>query len=568
MLVAWLLLCISFAFFGCDCDDVDDKAKASSPDTDDSDDDDNNDDNSGDDDDNDDDVPERKYRVIPTDLDGNPGDEVLLWDIYEEAGQNFTKFSLINLAGQSVYEQAASSLGKYGTAMYSIRDFDREPPAEIIVNYFRIDDDKQSFSSWAMVLRGPDFKPVYEINELDDYQVLTKSSFDLNMDGFPEWVVEKRPMLTGIGEFEIYDIANMQSLLNISAGNGKSLELAGVRGDRLYMSPWPVTGVEGDRFLVSFHTITGDGHVDVYLRNASEPEQTGLLVDQADLIRNAAYSVGLVDHDKDGESDMILLFQEETQARYSFGDHFSGILTGCVSYSPNFAPDLDGDQVMDLVIAGHRCQSPAGETGKLFYRLSTQPGQVTEQTTTGVGELYSFWHPGSGLADIYQANQGAEFGQVLHDDCVTDLLRFVLFAPDSFVNPVWESDDLSVTGDYLGSSAWVDDYTGDGRFDVAMFTAGVDTQVKNTIYYTNVYLFEGPALNQISPFQYTDEYWTLNTPWDFDGDDNADMLMQRTIYNGHQLPKIVLVSPSRGFETLYEVAHPTSKSMGLVGLYR
>lgn len=575
LLVVFSLLFSVFLFIACDCEEEQDDQEPDSMSPADQDDDDNNnndsDNDDDDDDDNDDDTPDRIYRVLPTDINGLEGDEVLLWDLYEESGENHAKFTLFDLTGQKVYEHPAVSLGTQGAVTYSVRDFDGQPPAEIVVNYFHIDltKAKETFSSWAQVLRGTDFLPVYETPELSDMQVLTKASFDLNMDGHPEWVIEKRPMEpAGTGECEIYDITNGLSLLNITAGTGKSLELAGLRGEKLYMSPAPVTGMSGDRFLVSIHTVSGDGSVEIYLRDASEPNETGVLVDQADLIRNAAYTQALVDHDQDGTSDIFLLIQEESQTRYYYGDHFFGTLSGCVSYSADFAPDLDGDQVQDLVISGHRCESPSGDAGKLFYRLSTLPDLVKEQSTVGAGDIFSFWRPDSGLSDIYQAHSGDEFAQVLADNGASAFLKLALFAPDSFVNPIWESAELSPMGEHLNANAWIDDYTGDKRLDIAMFAAGVDIQIKSTIYYTNFYLFEGPALNQISPFEYADEYWVLGTPWDFNKDQNADMFMQRYVHGTEHVPKIIIMSPSNEFEILYEVAHPTSSSMGLVGLYQ
>ena len=579
-LLILMIIFLSLMFFSCDdqapSSDFDGSGDDDDDDTTTDDDDDDDDDTTVDDDDDDNDDDDDVHEIMamrPVDLDGNSGKEVLVWWTYEDDGTNWTTFDIYDTTGHLLYSHPPVDVGPYGAAQYRIGEFDGVSPAEIIVTYQHIEIDHPviTYTGWAEVLRGPDFLTIASVGPVLDALVWNAPDIDLNDDGLPEWTVEVRPVEPTVeGRMEIIDIANQKSFLTINAGFGEGVEVLG-KWDLDYMSPAPITGLPGNYFLTAFRTLIGDGHVEIYLRDAQAPDAPGTLLEETDLAFTSAYTMTLVDHDNDGDFDPFFLFNEDTGARYNYRDFYFGNLTDCTSYNSRFADDLDGDQIADLVLTAQSCQSAKGDIANAIFHFSSQNDLPVKIETSGPGSLYPFWNsPGyseSGLAPIH-FTQGDQFAVFAIDSYVANSMEINLFGPGNPTSSVWSSGELAPNGIAQYAGGKIADFDGDGLLDIAAYAIAYIMYGGQPQYNSNIYLLIGKDLVDIaSRYKYTDEYWKLGSLWDFDGDNVADLLLERYRAGNVASPKILLVSPKNDFSTIFELEDNSVISMGIIGRY-
>jgi hypothetical protein len=143
-----------------------------------------------------------------------------------------------------------------------------------------------------------------------------------------------------------------------------------------------------------------------------------------------------------------------------------------------------------------------------------------------------------------------------------------LYSPEDFSTPVWSSGELSPFGTPQSGGVVIADYTGDGALDMAAYAISTTGTDKAVFFNSEFFLFEGPSLVDISPYHKPGEYWTLGVLWDFDGDNAAEMLLQRFLSGSDIRPRFILTAPSREFEILFEHTDNDAESMGLVGIYQ
>jgi len=577
-----LVLLLSLSACG-DDDDDDNNDDNDDNDTDDDtdDDDDDNDDNDTADDDvtpgPDPEVP--RFWEVPCDIDGDGVGDYLIEDYYYDGGLSMVDLTIRNIDGDTVDALPPVELGTNGFALHQMSDIDGDGLCEIIAVHQRIDLSKNDMKvdGRVLVYEGENSTTVFDTEWQQDVYTFIQVYTDITGDGIADLIVNNRPEdAETSGRLAVFDAtAEYQLEWLINSDPGEGFVLHGRYKDGIVMAACGQPGGE-DAFLLERY--------DLYEEDT--PQWRAEWIDRAG---NVVGEFGPVELRQPGIKSAVVMHLNDTfwecagVVAYPLGNLFGsryvafdrdgeelidGELGDVISLYVNAAVSLDGNETPDLVLWGN--QSDGAPLMWVAADVNDyEPTLIASGLPTGGYEALSWqflpWL--AGPVDITGARADT-FAVVPSSSSITGNLSVPLYGTD--LNATGFAYQMPLpTGDLTYASGYFLDIDGQQSPVMVVGVAAYES-APDFIYHSQWGVFTGDdtAPAHLEPVV-DGPYVYLDTPWDFDYDDQPEICeLYYPNYMNHTAGKVRLIEAASDYDAILTVEGDADHRINIVGRWK